>query len=61
MRVAKGGSDYFVVVIVEDMELRLRVSAIILVNPAVITITIINESNPPVRVLYSVSLLYLRS
>lgn len=60
-RVAKGGSDSLLVVREEEMEVRLSVSAIILVKPAKITHIIPRENIPPVRVLYWVYELYLRS
>jgi hypothetical protein len=52
--VARGGFDCLFVTRVEEMEVLLRVSAIILKNPAVITLMMAKEKSPPVRVLYCV-------
>lgn len=52
IRVCKGGSDCFVVVKADVIDVRLNVSIIMLANPIMMTIIIMRDSKPPVKVLY---------
>lgn len=52
IRVASGGLDCFTVVVVEVMVDLLRVLAIMLAKPMIMTEMIDRESKPPVSVLY---------
>lgn len=60
-RMAKGGSDCLIVVKEDVIKVRSRVSEIMFANPTMMTTMMERDRRPPVKVLYWVYELYLRS